>query len=276
MEVKIGKIGSGVLHGIQQGGDNVKIPDPEARMGHGDLDLAQDQLFRQLLPRLLGIRQFGRINGALPRDQQVVCPELFDALCSTNRGSPCEGDDAVNALFCQFGDVEIATESFVAQEDIPGLEGPPLLTEEPEFVTLLVADGVAEQGPAGQRKAGANAGRGNPTPRLLGSCLRPDCLVLRRVRHADARTVDDNHPPVVQSSDSRQGFLSPSGMVENIGEGLDVELLAGRAIGSGRGRRKRNPLEGGVSLQLANHFLAAAIRIEHLAEESPEGILLGE
>ncbi|WP_442900235.1 hypothetical protein [Geoalkalibacter sp.] len=29
-------------------------------------------------------------------------------------------------------------------------------------------------------------------------------------------------------------------------------------------------------MQLADHFLATAIGIEHLAEESPEGVLLGE
>ncbi|MDY0268290.1 hypothetical protein [Trichloromonas sp.] len=29
-------------------------------------------------------------------------------------------------------------------------------------------------------------------------------------------------------------------------------------------------------MKLADHFLAAPIRIKHLAEESPEGVLLGE
>ena len=61
-----------------------------------------------------------------------------------------------------------------------------------------------------------------------------------------------------------------SGVLENIGEYLDIELLAGCAIGGGRGRRELDSLEGGIGLQLANHFLAAAIRIEHLAEEGLE------
>lgn len=65
-------------------------------------------------------------------------------------------------------------------------------------------------------------------------------------------------------------------MVENLGKGLDIELLASRAIGGGRGRRELDPLEGGIGLQLANHFLAAPVRIEHLAEERPESVLLGE
>jgi len=52
LEVKIGKFSSGIMRGIQESGDNVKVLNPEARTGHRDLDLPQGQLFRELLPLL--------------------------------------------------------------------------------------------------------------------------------------------------------------------------------------------------------------------------------
>jgi len=65
-------------------------------------------------------------------------------------------------------------------------------------------------------------------------------------------------------------------MIENLSECLDIELLVGCAIGGGRGRREPDSLEGDIGLQLANYLLAASIRIEHLAEKCPEGVLPGE
>lgn len=52
LEIKVGKFSSGIVHGIQESGDDVKVRNPEARIGNGDLDLPQGQLFRKLLPLL--------------------------------------------------------------------------------------------------------------------------------------------------------------------------------------------------------------------------------
>src|SRR5665647_3152645 len=65
-------------------------------------------------------------------------------------------------------------------------------------------------------------------------------------------------------------------MLEDVGEGLNAKLLAGCAIGGRRGGRKGDSLEGRVSLELTNDFLAASVSVEDLTEESPEGVLLGK
>ncbi len=41
LEVKIGKFSSGIVRGIQKRGDDVKVPNPEARIGYRNLDLPQ-------------------------------------------------------------------------------------------------------------------------------------------------------------------------------------------------------------------------------------------
>jgi hypothetical protein len=65
-------------------------------------------------------------------------------------------------------------------------------------------------------------------------------------------------------------------VLKNVRQHLLIQLLACCAIRRGRGRRYFDSLDRGVGLKLANHFLAASIGIQHLTEESPEGVLLGE
>src|SRR3989339_428343 len=65
-------------------------------------------------------------------------------------------------------------------------------------------------------------------------------------------------------------------MFKNPREHLFIQLFTSRAIGSGRGRRDLAPLDGGVGLKLADHFLAASVCIKHLTKKGPEGIRFRE
>ncbi len=65
-------------------------------------------------------------------------------------------------------------------------------------------------------------------------------------------------------------------MGKDVREHLFIQFRASHAIRSSRGRGDLDPLDGGISLKFANHFFAATIRIQDLAEECPECVLLGK
>jgi hypothetical protein len=162
----------------------------------------------------------------------------------------------------------------VGQEDIPGAEGAPQPAEQADLALPLAgvpADPEVRDGPASQGDEGPRARDREARARPLVVDLRVGLLVLRGVRHADRRAVEQvDVPAFPQPAGVHGGLQGTPSLARHVGEEGFGQALAGLAVGAGLCRARALPPRQAVGDQAGDGAAAGLVGAEDLSQEDPQ------
>lgn len=218
----------------------------------------------------------GTVFGLHPCDQAVVGPQP-PALAQVAGAGLMQAHDGVDAGAPQGGDGGIGAESPVGEDDVVGQEEGEELAEQLAFMHMLVALGPVQPGAAGEAEASDDLGDGEAAAPLLVGGLRESLLILRRVGHGDAGSVDDRDAPAAPELLLRDAPLQfVGGVAMDAEQGVEAEARTGAAVRGGARAGPRLAADGIPRLDFADGLAAGTLGREHLRKECPEGQPLGK